>query len=40
MRRAMQAYRTPSPAYCYTTGRGSVNEAQQLLEKMKDNAKR
>lgn len=40
MRRAMEAYRTPSPAYCYTTGRGSVNEAQQLLEKMKDNAKR
>ena len=38
--RAAEAYREPSPAYCYLEGRGGINTAQELLDKMKANASR
>ncbi len=38
--RAAEAYQEPSPAYCWVEGRGSVNEAQALFNKMKSNASR
>ena len=38
--RAAEAYQEPSPAYCWAEGRGSVNEAQALISKMKSNASR
>ena len=38
--RAAEAYQEPSPAFCFVEGRGSVNEAQALLNKMKSNASR
>ena len=38
--RAAEAYRTPSPAYCYLEGQGGITTAQDLLDKMKSNASR
>ncbi|MBO4906215.1 MAG: phage tail tape measure protein [Bacteroidaceae bacterium] len=38
--RAAEAYREPSPAYCYLEGRGGINTAQDLLTTMKSNASR
>ena len=33
--RAAEAYREPSPAYCYLEGRGGINTAQDLLSQIK-----
>lgn len=38
--RAAEAYREPSMAYTFADGRGGVNEAQELLARMKSNASR
>lgn len=38
--RAAEAYREPSPAFCYLEGRGGINTAQDLLETIKSNASR
>ena len=40
MKKAVKAYEKPSPAYCWTTGKGSVNAAQDLAAKIKKNANR
>lgn len=40
MDRATEAYKEPSPAYCYTTGRGGINEAQELTDTINRNASR
>ena len=40
MNRSIEAYKKPSPAYCYTTGRGGINEAQALTETINRNASR
>ena len=40
MDRATEAYKKPSPAYCYTTGRGGINEAQELTDTINRNASR
>ena len=40
MVKAKDAYEKPSPAYCWVEGKGGVNEAQNLVNKMKNNAKR
>jgi len=40
MDRATEAYKEPSPAYCYTTGRGGINEAQVLTDTINRNASR
>ena len=37
---ATEAYQQPSPAYCWAEGKGGVNEAQSLISKLKNNAKR
>jgi len=38
--RAAEAYREPSPAYCYLEGRGGINTAQDMLSQIKNNASR
>lgn len=38
--RAAEAYREPSPAFCYLEGRGGINTAQDLLSQIKNNASR
>jgi len=38
--RAAEAYREPSPAFCYLEGRGGINPAQDLLQTIKSNASR
>lgn len=40
MQQATDAYKQPSPAYCWVDGKGGVNEAQSLMSKIKNNAKR
>lgn len=40
MAQATEAYQQPSPAYCWADGKGSVNEAQNLLNRIKSNANR
>lgn len=40
MNRATDAYKEPSPAYCYVNGRGGINEAQELNETINHNASR
>ena len=40
MNEAKEAYENPSPAYCWAEGKGGVNDAQRLVEKMKNNVKR
>lgn len=40
MQQATDAYKQPSPAYCWVDGKGGVNEAQSLMNKIKNNAKR
>lgn len=40
MVKAKDAYEKPSPAYCWVEGKGGVNEALNLVNKMKNNAKR
>ena len=40
MQAATNAYQKPSPAYCWAEGKGGVNEAQSLISKIKQNAKR
>lgn len=40
MDRATDAYKEPSPAYCYVNGRGGINEAQELNETINRNASR
>lgn len=40
MAQATEAYQQPSPAYCWADGKGSVNEAQSLLNRIKSNANR
>lgn len=38
--RAAEAYRQPSPAYCFLEGEGGINTAQDLLTTIKNNASR
>ncbi len=38
MDRATEAYKEPSPAYCYVNGKGGINEAQKLNETINKNA--
>ena len=40
MDRATEAYKKPSPAYCYVNGRGGINEAQELNDTINRNASR
>ena len=40
MDRATEAYKEPSPAYCYVSGKGGINEAQELNETINRNASR
>ena len=40
MAEAVDAYKQPSPAYCYLDGDGGINRQQELLQKMKSNARR
>lgn len=40
MDRATDAYKEPSPAYCYVNGRGGINEAQELNDTINRNASR
>lgn len=40
MQQATEAYKQPSPAYCWAEGKGGVNEAQSLVNKIKSNANR
>ena len=40
MEQAKEAYETPSPSYCWLEGDGGINEKQELLSKIKKNAKR
>lgn len=40
MNKAQEAYEKPSPAYCWAEGKGGVNDAQRLVDKMKSNVKR
>lgn len=40
MDKATEAYKEPSPAYCYVNGRGGINEAQELNETINRNASR
>lgn len=40
MNAAKEAYESPSPAYCWAEGKGGINDAQNLIMKMKNNAKR
>ena len=40
MDRATEAYKEPSPAYCYVNGRGGINEAQELNDTINRNASR
>ncbi len=37
---AKEAYETPSPSYCWLEGDGGINEKQELLSKIKKNARR
>lgn len=40
MNKAKEAYESPSPAICWAEGKGGVNDAQALLKRMKNNARR
>lgn len=40
MQSATEAYKTPSPAYCWAEGKGGINEAQRLMNKIKNNTVR
>lgn len=40
MRKATDAYKTPSPSYCFTEGNGGVKEALDFSNKMYNNAER
>ena len=40
MDKATEAYKEPSQAYCYVNGRGGINEAQNLNDKIVNNASR
>ena len=39
MDRATEAYKEPSPSYCYINGKGGIHRAESLFDKMKSNAK-